>query len=149
MKIRNLLLAAVLGLCVMVPCRAQAAGAGGRLSFLNPVDRAHLLRVHRQVLAENPDLKSEQQSLMTERQEMKAQGSSLTPADRRAFREKVVAHSEKMDAAMRKDDPTVEPILEQVKAHARARRHPGQGQSSSATNTQGAPDANTDDDSAE
>ncbi len=96
------------------------AGRDQRMGFLSVEDREHLLRVRRQVLEANPDLKSEQESL---RQEMKAAkgrsaGSGLT--DKETLRGEFRAHREKMNAAMIKADPTVQPILDQIKAHREA-----------------------------
>jgi hypothetical protein len=130
MIIRNLLLVAILGLSGAVPCLAQAAGGGGggRMSFLSEDDRSHLIRVHEQVLAANPDLKTEQDSLKTQWQDLKSKGDSATPEDRSALRDSMTSHMKKMDAAMLKADPTVGPILEKIKAHMKERFHDHAGQ---------------------
>jgi hypothetical protein len=97
------------------------AGRGQRLSFLSAQDRQHLLRVRRQVLAGDPDLKSEQESLMKEAQSVKSQGTGASADDKQMLRNNFMAHREKMNAAMVKADPTVQPILDQVDAHLKAR----------------------------
>ena len=72
MNIRNFLLAAMLiGVSAFSGMAfaqdANGAGGRGRLSFLSADDRQHLFRVRQQVLNDNPDLKTEQASLMKER----------------------------------------------------------------------------------
>ena len=146
MKIRNFLLAMMVAGVSAFSGMAQAqtaddagtasgpnggAGQGQRLSFLSAEDRQHLLRVRRQVLASNPDLKSEQERLRQEAEDVKGKGSSASAEDKEALRKNFFAHREKMNAAMVKADPTVQPILEQVDAHMKARfQQAGGGDSS-------------------
>jgi hypothetical protein len=150
MKFRTLLLVVVLGSSACPPCVAQAASgkAADRLSYLSVGDRRHLLRVRRQVLAENPDLKSETESLQKERAYVKGEGTEASAQDRETLLNNVLAHGEKMDAAMRKDDPTVGPILDQVKAHRAERLQQRQGQEgASGTGDTGAGSSTSDDNS--
>jgi len=126
MKIRNILLTAILaGVSAFsgMAFAQDAGGTGGRghLGFLSAEDRQHLMRVRQQVLNDNPDLKTEQESLMKEREYVKNKGTDATADDKQTLRNNFLAHSEKMEAAMVKVDPTVQPILEQVKAHMKER----------------------------
>ena len=107
---------------------ASGQGGGGHLSFLSADDRQHLLRVRQQVLEQNPDLKTEQESLQKERQYVRDKGADATSDDKAMLRNNFMAHNEKMSAAMVKADPTVQPILEQVKEHMKQRwGQPGAG----------------------
>jgi hypothetical protein len=94
---------------------AGGAGGHGRLSFLSREDRQHLMRVRQQVLNDNPDLKTEQDSLTKEREYVKNKGTDATADDKQTLRNNFMAHSEKMEAAMVKADPTVQPIIDQIK----------------------------------
>ena len=102
---------------------AGAGGGGGRgaLSFLSAEDRAHLMRVRQQVMAQNPDLKSEQDKMMAERKSAKSDGGDASTQDKGAMMKQMRDFHEKMDAAMIKDDPSVQPILEKVKDHMKER----------------------------
>jgi hypothetical protein len=138
MTIRNFLLATMLAGVSAFSGMAQAqatgdsdtsagagspgdAGRGQRLSYLSAQDRQHLLRVRRQVLAGDPDLKSEQESLRKEADFVKGKGTDASADDKETLRNNFLAHREKMNAAMVKADPTVQPILDQVDAHMKAR----------------------------
>ena len=112
----------------------NGAGGGGaerahRLSFLSAQDRQHLMRVRHEAMAGDPELKSEQESLKQEWQALKAQGSNATAEDKKALRDQLRAHNEHLDAAMLKVDPTVQPILDQIKAHRSERFQQGGGDS--------------------
>jgi hypothetical protein len=138
MKIRNFLLAAMLsGVSAFsgMAFAQDAGGAGrGRLSFLSAEDRQHLMRVRQQALADNPDLKTEQESLMKEREFVKNKGTDATADDKQTLRNNFMAHGEKMEAAMVKIDPAVQPIIDQVKARVKERfeQHAGGDAGSSA-----------------
>jgi hypothetical protein len=126
MNFRNILLTAILaGVSAFsgMAYAQDAGGTGGRghLGFLSAEDRQHLMRVRQQVLADNPDLKTEQESLMKEREYVKNKGSDATADDKQTLRNNFLAHSEKMEAAMVKADPTVQPIIDQVKAKMKER----------------------------
>ncbi len=138
MTIRNMLLAMMLAGVSAGSGMAQAqtaedagttSGAGAesnpgkarRLSFLSAGDREHLLRVRRQVLESNPDLRSEQEKLRQEMKSAKDGGSSAGVDDKKALRSEFREHREKMNAAMVKADPTVQPILDQIEAHRKDR----------------------------
>ncbi len=126
MTIRNIFLTAILAGVSAFSGMAHAqdaGGAGGRghLGFLSAEDRQHLMRVRQQVLAADPDLKAEQESLMKEREYVKNKGADATADDKQTLRNNFLAHSEKMEDAMVKADPTVQPIIDQVKAKMKER----------------------------
>ena len=107
------------------PAANDAAGGGGRfgggkrLDFLSQADREHYLSVRKEVLKSNPDLKAEQKDLM---QQMKAVNDGSAPGtDKQALFQKMMAHHQKMDAAMKAADPSVAPIVDQVNEHMKAR----------------------------
>jgi len=114
MKIQNLLLIIMLGIAGILSCRAQQNANPG-FGFLGAEDRAHVMHVRNLVFADNPGLKAEQDTLKKERDDLKAKGADATPDERLALRNELIAYGEKMDAAMRKTDPTVGPILDQMK----------------------------------
>jgi hypothetical protein len=142
MNFRNILLTAILaGVSAFsgMAYAQDAGGTGGRghLGFLSAEDRQHLMRVRQQVLADNPDLKTEQESLMKEREYVKNKGSDATADDKQTLRNNFLAHSEKMEAAMVKADPTVQPIIDQIKAKMKERyeQRAGDGAGSGGTST--------------
>jgi hypothetical protein len=52
---------------------------------------------------------------------VKNKGTDATADDKQTLRNNFLAHSEKMEAAMVKSDPTVQPIIDQIKARMQAR----------------------------
>jgi len=104
---------------------AGGAERGHRLDFLSREDKMHLLRVRRQVLQSDPSLKAEAESLRQDAQSVRNKGSDVTAEDKAALRHRLREHREKMDAAMVKADPTIQPVLDQIKAHLKQRL--GQG----------------------
>ena len=148
MNIRNILLATVLagvgafsGMAFAQDAGGDTAGGAGaatggaggraeraqRLSFLSAEDRQHLMRVRRQAVEGDPQLKSEQENLKQEWQSLKAKGSSATPEDKETLRRDLRANNEQLEAAMLKIDPTIQPILDQIKAHRQERFQQGGG----------------------
>jgi hypothetical protein len=126
MKSHVFLLALLLALagasfCLLPAQTDEQGGAGARLSFLSDADKTHLLKDRHDVLESHPDLKAEQESLVKQWQALKDQGSSASPEDRRALRQSFMAHSQKMQAAMLKDDPSIAPVLAQVDAKMKER----------------------------
>ena len=137
MNLRNILLATMLagvgafsGMAFAQDTGSDTAGSGGaggraeranRLNFLSTADRQHFLRVRREAMEAHPELKSEQENLRKEWQALKAQGSNAPAGDRETFRHDLRAHNEQMDAAMLKIDPSIQPILDQIKAHRQER----------------------------
>lgn len=96
-----------------------------RLGFLSADDRQHLLRARREALQSDPDLKAEGESLKKELQMVKGKGTAATAEDKSTLRNNFLAHREKMNAAMVKADPIVQPILDQIQAHAKQRFQQG------------------------
>ncbi len=103
--------------------QGQGAGSGlrGRLDFLSADEKAHFLRVRRQVMTDNPDLKAEQESLRKEWQSVRGKGADAPAEDKETLRNHFLAHNEKMTAAMLKADPSVQPILDKIKDHRQER----------------------------
>ena len=97
------------------------AGAGSRLSFLTREEKIHLYKVRKAVLASNPDLKAEQDSLTKEREYVKNKGAAATDDDKKTLFQNFMAHTQKMDAAMRQQDPSIGPVLDEIKAKIQAR----------------------------
>jgi hypothetical protein len=85
------------------------------------------LRVRHQVMTDNPDLKTEQESLRKERQDVRGQGAGASADDKKTLRNNFLAHNEKMTAAMLKADPSVQPILDKIKSHRQESFQPGAG----------------------
>jgi hypothetical protein len=128
MKSHSLLSASLLILVSLLfqptAVHAQAnRGGGARLSYLSADDRVHLMKVRKQVLESQPDLKTEQESLEKEWKFVKG---------KETLRNNFQAHNEKMNAAMLQADPSIAPVLDQVKAHRQAQleQHAGAGGSS-------------------
>jgi hypothetical protein len=137
MKSHSLLSASLLILVSLLfqptAVHAQAnRGGGARLSYLSADDRVHLMKVRKQVLESQPDLKTEQESLEKEWKFVKGKGTDATPEDKETLRNNFQAHNEKMNAAMLQADPSIAPVLDQVKAHRQAQleQHAGAGGSS-------------------
>ena len=99
----------------------QGAGMRGRLDFLTADEKTHFVRVRRQVMADNPDLTTEQESLKKEWEYVRGKGTDATADEKETLRNNFLAHNEKMTAAMLKADPSVQPILDKVKAHMQER----------------------------
>ena len=141
MKLSLLFLAVALTLTAapFYSLRAQAddQAGGGKLAFLSPADRMHLLKVRREVFKNNPALKSEQESLKQEREFVKNKGTSATPDDRKMLMQNFIAHSKNMRDAMVAADPTIAPVLDQVDAKMKERfqKHLGAGGGTGAAGT--------------
>jgi hypothetical protein len=83
---------------------------------LAPDERAHLRKVQKQVLANDPALKAEDDSLRQQREDLEDQGSSASPDDRKALMAKWHDHQQKVRAAALKLDPTLAPIYAKLDA---------------------------------
>jgi hypothetical protein len=112
----------------ITPVHAQSAatigsngGNGSRLSFLTREEKIHLFKVRKAVLASNPDLKAEQDSLTKEREYVQNKGTDATADDKKTLFQNFMAHTQKMDAAMRQQDPTIGPVLDEVNAKIQER----------------------------
>jgi hypothetical protein len=118
----------LLGLSV-VPLHAQSdngaatggAGGGSRLSFLTREEKIHLYKVRKAVLDSNPDLKAERDSLTKEREFVKNECANATADDKKTLFQNFMAHTQKMDAAMRQQDPSIGPVLDQINAKVQER----------------------------
>jgi hypothetical protein len=82
----------------------------GPLSSLSAEDKMKYLKARRQVLANNPDLKSEQEALAQRRQGIK----NASPDDQKAFRQDFMAFQKKMKDAMLQVDPSLGPVFDQI-----------------------------------
>ena len=72
------------------------------------------MKAREQVLANNPDLKAEQEGLTKKREALKAQGDSASPEERQALFESYMSHQKKMKVAMLKVDPSLGPVFAQI-----------------------------------
>jgi len=104
----------ILALLCASPAFAQDDSGGGSrsaiFSSLSKEDKMKLLKARREVLANNPDLKAEQEGLAKQREELK-DGSD---DDKKILFQNLMAHEKKMRAAMLQVDPTLQPIFDQI-----------------------------------
>jgi hypothetical protein len=82
----------------------------GPLSSLSADDKMKYLKARREVLANNPDLKSEQEDLAKQRQGIK----DASPDDQKAFRQNFMAFQKKLKDAMLQVDPSLGPVFDQI-----------------------------------
>jgi hypothetical protein len=82
------------------------------LAFLSGEDRNKYLDAKAKTLADNPDLKTEQDELIR-----KHPAPNASKDDRQAFMEKWKDYSQKLREAMLKADPTVQPIFDEIDKH--------------------------------
>jgi hypothetical protein len=82
------------------------------LSFLDTDDRNKYLDAKSKALVDNPDLKTDRDALITQRP---ARGASQD--DRQAYMEKAKDYQEKLRDAMLKEDPTLQPIFDEIDKH--------------------------------
>jgi hypothetical protein len=87
------------------------------MDFLTPAEKAELKKAHDAAIAADPSLETEGAALRASHQP----GTPPSDADKAKFE----AFHEKMDAAMIKADPAVEPILAKMKAHHHGPGGPG------------------------
>ena len=94
-------------------------GPGGHhdMKFLTEAEKAELKKAHEAALAADPTLKTEEEALHA------AHKPGTPPTDDQ--KAQMHAFREKMDAAMIKADPAVEPILAKIKAHHHGPGGPG------------------------
>ena len=126
---KRLLLAVALGAAIACPSLAKAddstnapppgpppgedGGHHDHMKFLTDAEKAELKKAHEAALAADPSLKTEGEALHAKMEANKTAGTKPTEEDMAAGK----AFHEKMDAAMIKADPAVEPILAKMKAH--------------------------------
>ncbi len=102
---------------------AAAAGRGARLKldFLTADEKAHYAKTRHDALEANPELKADQENLRKEVAAARGQGGGGSTTDKGQLRQGFVAFTKKVDAAMIKLDPSVQPIVEKVNAHFKER----------------------------
>ena len=91
------------------------------MGFLTDAEKAELKKAHDAAIAADPSLGTEEQAI---HEAMKAAHESGTPPTEEE-KQKWHDFRDKMDAAMIKADPDVEPILAKIKAHHRGPGGPG------------------------
>lgn len=113
------------------PAQGQApsgGGQGGRLSFLSSDERAELMQARKTVLANNPDLKAEQEDLRKQAQALKSGDGSTNPDDKKALMQNFLAHEKKMKAAMLQVDPNLTPVFDKIEAAMKQKMQDRAGQ---------------------
>ena len=131
---KRLLFALTLSAAVAIPALAQptdstsapsntppsgpppdGGGHGGMhgMKFLTDAERAELKKAHDEAITADPALGTEEKANM---EAMKAAHDSGTPPTEEQ-KAQFHAFRDKLDAAMIKADPAVEPIIEKIKAH--------------------------------
>ncbi len=81
------------------------------MSSLTPQEKMQFMKARKQVLAANPDLKTEGENLLKEKQQL---GDNPSPEDRRGFFQDVSTHEGKMREAMLKVDPSLSPVFAKI-----------------------------------
>jgi len=92
------------------------------LAFLSPADRDKFTAARTKALDDNPDLKAEDAIMMKQRP-----GPDASPEDHQAYREKWMAHQQKLRQIMLKDDPSLAAIFDQIDKHMSQMRAQQQG----------------------
>jgi hypothetical protein len=100
---------------------AAGRGAGARLDFLSADEKALYLKTRHDVMETHPGLKAEQDKLRGELKGNLAQGGGTSTTDKGQLRLQFVAFTKKVDAAMIKLNPSVQPVVEKVNAHFKER----------------------------
>jgi hypothetical protein len=94
------------------PATTQAATTPG----LTADEKAQLKKDRDQVLAANPDLKTEEDNLTKQHDALKSQGESASADDKKALHAQMHAHMDKIRAAVLKIDPTAAPLYAKLDA---------------------------------
>ena len=94
--------------------QSAAGQQSGPLSSLSAQDKMKFLKARKEVLANNPDLKAEQESLTKERAAIKNEGDNATQDERTVLFQNTMAHEKKMKAAMLQVDPSLGPVFDQI-----------------------------------
>ncbi len=98
-----------------VTAPARPAGAESQaLSILTPEQRIEYAQAHEKALADNPELKAENDKL---KQQYVAVMTSGTPTEKQAMLEKVDSHRQMLRKAMLKADPNLGPIFADIDKH--------------------------------
>jgi membrane-bound lytic murein transglycosylase len=82
----------------------------GPLASLSTQDKMKYLKARQQVLANNPDLKAEQEDITKQRQGIQ----NASPDDKKAFLQNFMAFQKKMKEAMLQVDPSLGPVFDQI-----------------------------------
>ena len=96
------------------PPNSQAAREYRMISFLTPAEQQEYAQARAKALADNPDLKTEGETLMKQGAALMADG---TAEDRQAFMEQMLSHRQKLREAMLKEDAGLGPIFAQIDKH--------------------------------
>ncbi len=97
---------------------ATASATSKHASALTADEKAQLKKDTDQVLAADPDLKTEEDAL---KKEHDALGSDASADDKKALSAKMHAHREKVKAAVLKIDPSAAPIFDKLAAAHKAK----------------------------
>jgi hypothetical protein len=95
----------------------------GFLSSLSAQDKMKFIKARQQVLANNPDLKAEQEDLTRQRQALKSQGSNASQNDRKTFFQNMMAHEKKMREALLQVDPSLSSVFDQIDQQMKGKFH--------------------------
>lgn len=115
----------------LLPAQGQdqsGSGQGSRLSFLSSDERSELMRARKTILANNPDLKAEQEDLRKQAQALKSGDGSANPDDKKALMQNFLAHEKKMKAAMLQVDPNLAPVFDKIDAAMKQKMQDRAGQ---------------------
>jgi hypothetical protein len=104
----------ILGFFSDVPGFGQTSSPTGQEASLSFHDKMRLKRARDQVLADNPELKAQQEALAKQGSAVKSAGAAATPEQRRALAQGLAKQEKNMRAAIVKIDPTLGPIFDQM-----------------------------------
>ena len=87
------------------------------LSSLTPEEKNQILSARTKALADNPGLQTDEMGLMEKG--LMLQSGAATDSDKEAFRAALKDYRVKLQAAMLKADPTIQPVLDKIEAEGR------------------------------
>jgi hypothetical protein len=90
------------------------------LSSLTPDEKNELLNARTKAMADNPGLQTDEMGLVEKG--MMLQSGNASPEDRKAFVTAARAYKDKLQAAMIKADPNIQPILTKLEAEGEKMR---------------------------
>jgi hypothetical protein len=88
------------------------------ISFLPEDQQTEVLDAYKKAITDNADLLKEEEDFRANHPDF----ATATPADKQAFMQKMRAHQEKLRAAMLKEDPKLDPILDKIEEHRKEMR---------------------------
>jgi hypothetical protein len=94
---------------------------------LTPAELAQYQKDQAAALAANPDLKKEADALAAQRATLKSQGDSAPPDAKSTLKLASKEHAKKVEIAMLKIDPSIQPVLAKIKAAHKADKNAGAG----------------------